>query len=100
MTIQTLRMKNDGPQRKRLFAISKTSGVAEILKNILKVDFWDTNELANQIANVMKYDSLRTTLRDNALHEAEEYTWNTTARKTLLVYESLLKPHGKELLHA
>ncbi|HEY1644889.1 MAG TPA: glycosyltransferase family 4 protein, partial [Candidatus Saccharimonadales bacterium] len=39
--------------------ISKQSGVSEILNNALKVDFWDIDEMANQIASVMMSDDLR-----------------------------------------
>src|SRR5262249_30516543 len=41
---------------------TRQSGVAEILRNTLKVDFWDVNEMANQITAVMRNDALRDTL--------------------------------------
>src|SRR4030042_6639819 len=36
--------------------VSKQSGVSEILKNALKVDFWDIDEMANKILAVLSYD--------------------------------------------
>ncbi len=34
--------------------ISKHSGVAEVLDHALKVDFWDTDDLANKILAVLR----------------------------------------------
>ena len=36
--------------------ISKQSGVSEVLNNVLKVDYWDIDEMANQIASVLMND--------------------------------------------
>ena len=43
--------------------ISKTSGVSEVLRHALKVDFWDVNEIANKIIAVLRHESLSKTLR-------------------------------------
>ena len=34
--------------------VSRQSGVSEVLRNCLKVDFWDVHEMANQIAAVVQ----------------------------------------------
>lgn len=70
--------------------VSKTAGVAEILHHVFKVDHWDTMEMANQIVNILKYDSLAQEMEKNASTEAETYTWDWTARRTLQVYEQLV----------
>ena len=70
--------------------VSKTSGVSEILSHVLKTDFWDTQEMANQIVNVMRYPSLSQTMRENAMREAEAYTWSWTAKRTAQVYAQML----------
>ena len=36
--------------------VSKQSGVSEVLNNALKVDYWDIDEMANQIASVLMND--------------------------------------------
>jgi glycogen(starch) synthase len=33
--------------------ISKQSGISEVLQNCLKVDFWDEQEMANQIISLL-----------------------------------------------
>lgn len=66
--------------------VSKQSGVSEVLTNCLKVDFWDINELANQITAVVQNDSLRDELHRNALKEYERLSWNNAADRLLELY--------------
>ena len=67
--------------------ISKTSGVAEVLTHVLKVDFWDTNEIANKIIAVLKHPPLSATLREQADIEARRLTWKDAAVKCNGVYK-------------
>lgn len=66
--------------------ISKQSGVAEILQNTLKVDFWDIDEMANQIVAVVKNDALRDELLANAQVEYARLSWDDRADKVLDLY--------------
>lgn len=66
--------------------ISKQSGVAEVLQNCLRVDFWDVNEMANQITAVVQNDSLRDELRHNASRELQRLSWDTAAEKLNRIY--------------
>ncbi|MBL4701921.1 MAG: glycosyltransferase family 4 protein [Phycisphaeraceae bacterium] len=70
--------------------ISKTSGVAEVLKHALKVDFWDIDEIANKIIAVLKHDALSQTLRVHADVELRRLTWDEAAQKCILAYEELI----------
>lgn len=67
--------------------ISKQSGVAEILKNALKVDFWDVGEMANQITAVVKNDSLRDELYKNVAIEHAQLSWEKAADKFMAIYD-------------
>lgn len=67
--------------------ITKQSGVSEILYNALKVDFWDVNEMANQIIAVMQNDPLRDELLSNATREYERMSWQASAEKVHNLYE-------------
>lgn len=67
--------------------ISKQSGVAEVLQNCLKVDYWDINEMANQITSVVRYDSLRDELHNNAYKEYERLSWDSSADRLLNLYQ-------------
>ncbi|TSC86034.1 MAG: group 1 glycosyl transferase [Microgenomates group bacterium Gr01-1014_16] len=70
--------------------ISKQSGVSEVLKHALKVDFWDTEEMANQILAVLNYPSLPSTLRDESSREVSQLTWSSAADKCINIYNQLL----------
>jgi glycogen(starch) synthase len=73
--------------------ISKQSGVAEVYKNCLKVDYWDVDKLANDIAAVLRYDTLRSNLTNSALLEFLSFNWQDTTDKLLAIYNA----HAKEL---
>jgi glycosyltransferase involved in cell wall biosynthesis len=66
--------------------ISNQSGVKEVLTNTLKVDFWDVNEMANQITAVVQNDALRDTLQVNASAELKRMSWDHTADKLHDIY--------------
>ncbi len=61
--------------------ISKQSGVSEIVKHALKADFWDVDEMANQILAVVSHPGLRRTLSEHGSSEAEKITWAEAAQK-------------------
>jgi glycogen synthase len=67
--------------------ISRQSGVAEVLQNCLKVDYWDVDEMANQITTVVQNDSLRDELHTNALREYERLDWGKAADRLVELYE-------------
>lgn len=68
--------------------ISKQAGVAEVITNCLKVDYWDINEMANQIVAVVQNDSLRDELHANSLKEYRKLSWDTAASALFDVYHS------------
>ena len=70
--------------------ISKQSGVAEVLTHALKVDFWDTSEMANKIISVLMRPVLRETLRENGSREVRKFDWLQAAQRCLDVYLGLL----------
>lgn len=71
--------------------LSKQSGVSEILQNALKVDFWDINEMANQIVGALRSPSLLRELHTNAYREYERMSWHDSAEKLLDLYQSHLE---------
>lgn len=71
--------------------ISKQSGVSEVLSHCLKVDFWDVDEMANQIVSVLRYSALHSTLRTHGFQEVRQLTWDGAARKCINVYHQLAR---------
>jgi len=70
--------------------VSKQSGVSEVMRNVLKVDFWDVNEMANQITAVVQNDALRDTLLANATHEQGQLSWESASHKITSLYREHL----------
>jgi glycosyltransferase involved in cell wall biosynthesis len=68
---------------------SKTSGVCETFSNCLKVDFWDSDEIASKILSLLRYESLRKSLAENGKKEIELFTWDNVAGKTVDVYNGI-----------
>ncbi len=71
--------------------ISKQSGVAEVLTHVLKVDFWDVNEMANKIIAVLKYPPLQLTLREHGNFEVRRLRWSGAAEKCLRIYQEMMQ---------
>jgi glycogen synthase len=67
--------------------VSNQSGVSEVLRNCLKVDFWDIDEMANQITAVMQNDDLRDELLANARREFDKLSWDTVSDKVHNLYK-------------
>jgi len=70
--------------------VSRQSGASEVLKNVLKVDFWDVNELANKIGSVLRFASLLNELRNRGFEEIKGYrTWKDVATETMNAYKAV-----------
>ncbi len=66
--------------------VSKQSGVSEVMGNVLKVDFWDTREMANQITSVVRNDPLRDNLLSNSQREYQRLSWEGASDKIVELY--------------
>jgi glycosyltransferase involved in cell wall biosynthesis len=74
--------------------ISRTSGVSEVVKSALKVDFWDINGMAQKIIAVLNYKPLADSMRSLGSEDASRLTWEKTAEQTYNVYEEALAKKG------
>jgi glycosyltransferase involved in cell wall biosynthesis len=70
--------------------ISKQSGVAESLKNVKTVDYWDTYQLAQEISNSLRFPNTAREWAKAAKLEARKQTWDIAAAKTIRIYQGLL----------
>lgn len=71
--------------------ISKQSGVSEVLRGALKVDFWDTKEMASKILSVLTHASLREELAAQGGKDARAQVWRNVAQKCITIYEKVLR---------
>jgi len=69
--------------------VSKSAGVSEVLKNSFKVDFWDTDEMANKIIAILRYEPLRDSMRQSSKRDVQLFTWDRVAERTLEVYRGI-----------
>jgi glycosyltransferase involved in cell wall biosynthesis len=70
--------------------LSKQSGAAEVIQHTLKVDFWDTDQMAEKIIALLDYPALRLQLLESSAPELHRLLWSQTAKKISHVYERLI----------
>ncbi len=66
--------------------ISNQTGVGEVIRNCLRVDAWDTHEMANLMSAVVQHDSLREEIHHNAYRELLKLSWDDAASKLSGIY--------------
>ena len=70
--------------------VSKQAGVSEVMPHAMKVDFWNSLELAEAICDVLRFKSLANTLRTNGVEELKNITWDKAAKKLTYIYHELI----------
>ena len=78
-------MKSDVPT-----IISKQSGVAEVLKYAIKVDFWDIDALADAMYGLLRYPNLSGMAIEKGRREVDNLKWDSAALKVKKVYQSAI----------
>ena len=75
--------------------LSKTSGVAEVTSGAFTVDFWDADEFASRIAELLEYPTLRAAMGEQGRWEALREGWPERARETVGVYLEAMEARGR-----
>jgi len=75
--------------------VSRQSGVSEVIRHCLKVDFWDTADLADKIVGVIDHPSLAASLAAAGQYEALGLGWAGPARRLLDVFAEVTETHSK-----
>jgi glycosyltransferase involved in cell wall biosynthesis len=73
--------------------ISKQSGCGEILKNVIKTDYWDVHAMADAIYAICTYPSLYKYLQEEGLKEVDQITWEKVALYIRQLYEQTLSKY-------
>jgi glycosyltransferase involved in cell wall biosynthesis len=71
--------------------ISKQSGVAEILDNAIKVDYWDIDGMADAIYSIITYPVMSEFLKEEGKKEVDEIKWEYAGLKVRNIYNSILR---------
>lgn len=66
--------------------LSRQSGVSEILKHALKVNFWDVREMASKIIAVLKHPVLAGAMAEKAREELRKIRWEKAAERIAAIY--------------
>lgn len=69
--------------------MSKQSGASEVLLHAMKMDFWDTDEMADKILSVLEYPSMQKEMGSNGHKEAVSCTWDKAAKKLQTIYSKV-----------
>lgn len=69
--------------------VSRQSGVSEVITHAFKADFWDVDEMAEQILATLDYKALRDTMSQNGKRQSLEQTWDKTATQCINYYQSI-----------
>ncbi len=70
--------------------ISKQSGCAEILNNVIKTDYWDVDAMADAIYSIVTYPAMHRQLSEDGLAEVNQITWDKAGRKVIDIYNKVL----------
>ena len=66
--------------------ISYQSGCAEILKNVIKTDYWDVDGMADAIYSICTYKGMEEFLRIEGKKEVDEIKWEYAGQKVRDIY--------------
>lgn len=70
--------------------ISNQSGIAEVLQNTFKVNFWDIDEMAHKILALIKYEVLHAHMTKLGFDEFDSFNWEGRAEKVFNVYNDVI----------
>lgn len=71
--------------------ISKQSGVSEVLKHAIKVDYWDVDAMADAIYALISYKGIVKMFDKHAKAEVDTIKWDKSAYNVCKVYEKAIK---------
>lgn len=71
--------------------ISRQSGAAELLKNAIKLDFWDVDKLAATISNIIQSKEMANDIVERCQEEIKDIGWYNAGRRIKDIYQKLLK---------
>ena len=70
--------------------ISRQSGVSEVVDNALKVDYWDTDAMADAIYALLNYTSLKRSILKGSKEELKHLSWISAADKLKNLYRQII----------
>ncbi len=75
--------------------ISRQSGVSEVVKHALKVNFWDVRDMADKICAALTYRCLSEEMIRNCRKELKTIRWENAADSLNAIYARCIREHAK-----
>lgn len=69
--------------------ISRQSGVSEVIQHAIKVDYWDTDAMADAAFSLLTRPVLKNLLGEKGAAEVQKIRWESTAEKIAEIYWQL-----------
>lgn len=66
--------------------ISKQSGVSEVIQHAIKLDFWDTDAMADTVYSILNRPALKKMMKDKGAIEVRKISWKKSAVKITRIY--------------
>ena len=70
--------------------LSKQSGVGEVVGHAFKVDFWDTDKMADCVLTILREEPLAAQLKSEAPRVLQTLTWQNQADHVKSIYRDLM----------
>lgn len=78
--------------------VSKQSGVAEVSEHLIKVDFWDIEEMTRQVLHTLAHPEKHRKLREGGRIDLARLTWHDSARALHSIYEEVVGGFRPQIL--
>ncbi len=70
--------------------ISLQSGCAEILSNVIKINYWDIEAMADAIYSIVTYPAMYNHLQEEGKKEVDQIVWEKAGKKVIDIYKNVL----------
>jgi glycosyltransferase involved in cell wall biosynthesis len=70
--------------------ISIQSGCAEILSNVIKINYWDIEAMADAIYSIVTYPAMYEHMKEEGKIEVDQIVWEKAGQKVIDIYKSVL----------
>ncbi len=69
--------------------ISYQSGCSEILSNVIKIDYWDVDAMADAMYSICTHPSMAEFLKEEGKKEVDAIVWEEAGKKVRAIYDKL-----------
>jgi len=75
--------------------VSNQSGISEVVSNVMKVDYWDVDAIADGVVRLLRDPQYASEMAGRGAAEARTITWDHPASRCKAVYREVLSESGR-----